>query len=92
MLPQGIADLLPPNKAQNRTLKSITSRVAVVESLVIDALPVGEISYIKVSLGMGHLGAPIAVPVVVAKGAQAGPIVGITSAVHGTYWGTSDCR
>ena len=54
-----------------------------VKSLDILSLPVDAISYVRVRMAKGPLDEPIAVPVLVARGAHAGPVLGITSTLHG---------
>jgi hypothetical protein len=55
---------------------------AVVKELDLDELPAGTVTRLRVRLAESALGEPIAVPVLVAKGAHAGPVLGITSAVR----------
>ncbi|KAJ3214195.1 hypothetical protein HDU67_001999, partial [Dinochytrium kinnereticum] len=47
------------------------------------ALPGGAVSRMWVALAEDGLNSPIRVPVIVAKGVKAGPVVGITAALHG---------
>ena len=56
---------------------------ALVESLDLASLPVAAITYLRVQLGVDPLSEALAAPVMVARGAHAGPVVGIMSAVHG---------
>ena len=54
-----------------------------VDSLEIDALPPGEFTRLFVDIVENGIGRSIQVPVVVARGKRPGPILGITSALHG---------
>ncbi|KAJ3112551.1 hypothetical protein HDU96_004435 [Phlyctochytrium bullatum] len=51
--------------------------------LDLQALPGGAVSRMWVALAEDGLNNPIRVPVIVAKGVKAGPVVGITAALHG---------
>ncbi|KAJ3195326.1 hypothetical protein HK101_000516 [Irineochytrium annulatum] len=51
--------------------------------LDLQALPGGTVSRMWVALAEDGLNNPIRVPVIVAKGVKAGPVVGITAALHG---------
>ncbi len=55
----------------------------IVEQLKPDYLPEAEINKYWLHLVNDGLGAPVYVPVIVAKGKEAGPVVGLTAAVHG---------
>jgi len=57
--------------------------VGTVQRLDIRSLPVGRVSGMFVAMGSDPMQQPIAVPVMVARGATAGPVVMITSALHG---------
>eukprot|EP00474_Spongospora_subterranea_P002007 CRZ02465.1 hypothetical protein [Spongospora subterranea] len=57
--------------------------IPVVMALNVDALPPSSVTRMKIMLGTDALGFNITVPVIVAKGAFPGPILGITSALHG---------
>ncbi|TPX52325.1 hypothetical protein SeMB42_g01497 [Synchytrium endobioticum] len=70
---------LEPQKA----LVTIESDIPTTLQLDLDALPSGEISCLWISLGEDGLGLPHRVPVIVAKGPKAGPVVGMTAALHG---------
>ncbi len=52
-------------------------------TLDLEALPEGQISRFWMDLVANGIGQDILVPVVVAKGAQPGPVVGLTAVVHG---------
>ena len=54
-----------------------------VDKLEIEALPAGEFSRLFIELVENGMGRPIQSPVVVARGKKDGPILGITSALHG---------
>ncbi|KAI8850448.1 hypothetical protein BC829DRAFT_389450 [Chytridium lagenaria] len=51
--------------------------------LDLQALPGGAVSRMWVALAEDGLNSPIRIPVIVAKGVKAGPVVGITAALHG---------
>ena len=57
--------------------------VILTDDLLLDTLPGGAVSRLSVALVEDGLGRPIRVPVLVAKGARPGPVVGLTAAVHG---------
>lgn len=52
------------------------------QSLDLESLPVGE-SHLWIPLSTDIMGAAVAVPVVVCKGAKPGPVLGLTACVHG---------
>lgn len=54
-----------------------------VKSFDIYALPVNAVSYLRLRLAKGPLDEPIAIPIMIARGAHAGPVLGITSTLHG---------
>lgn len=56
--------------------------IPVVQRLHLGDLPVG-ITRLRVALGCNPLSEPVTVPVIVVKGATSGPVLGITSALHG---------
>ena len=56
---------------------------AAVSQLELDNLNKGEIHRLAVKLVTNELGQPMHLPVLVAKGVDEGPIVGLTAAVHG---------
>jgi uncharacterized protein len=51
--------------------------------LVLEDWPKGAISKFWVQISDDALGTPIAVPVLLARGAHPGPVVGVTAAIHG---------
>lgn len=57
--------------------------VGTVSHLHISSLPVGAVTCLRMEMGVGSLSEPILVPVMVARGAHSGPVLGITSAMHG---------
>lgn len=57
--------------------------VPVVPALDLAAMPPGSFHRLRLSMGTDPLSEAIALPVLVAKGARAGPVLGISSAVHG---------
>lgn len=77
--------LLPKSEQAPRKSKLDISfpDVPILSGLNIHSLPSGEKTLLKISLGVDALAEPLTVPVMVAKGSREGPIVGITSAVHG---------
>ena len=54
-----------------------------VKGIDLESLPLGAISRLRVRLAESALGEPLSVPVLVARGRHAGPVLGITSALHG---------
>ncbi|KAJ1666380.1 hypothetical protein IW140_001110 [Coemansia sp. RSA 1813] len=69
--------------AMNPKVRTIASDVPTVTGLDLNMFPVGKISRVWIALAEDGLGMPIRVPVIVARGSVAGPVVGITSALHG---------
>ncbi|KAJ2358961.1 hypothetical protein IWW50_000346 [Coemansia erecta] len=65
------------------TARRIVPAVPTVTELDLEGFPAGQISRVWVALAEDALGLPIRVPVIVARGAAAGPVVGITAALHG---------
>jgi predicted deacylase len=61
----------------------VEDEVPTVTDLALNALPAGEITQLKLALAKDAFGQSISVPVIVAKGKYEGPVVGITSALHG---------
>eukprot|EP01138_Halocafeteria_seosinensis_P006223 gb/GECG01006364.1/.p1 GENE.gb/GECG01006364.1/~~gb/GECG01006364.1/.p1 ORF type:complete len:602 (+),score=69.41 gb/GECG01006364.1/:1-1806(+) len=61
----------------------VSQPVVTVSKLDLNSLPAGKVTWLYVSLGESPLSQPLSVPVMVMKGSVAGPIVGITSALHG---------
>lgn len=55
----------------------------VIKELNLDEVPSGKISRFWVHLVTDGMGMPTYVPIIVAKGEEAGPVLGITAAVHG---------
>jgi uncharacterized protein len=55
----------------------------VVDRLDVEALPQGQVSRLALALVDDELGSPLHLPVLVARGATAGPLFGITCALHG---------
>jgi predicted deacylase len=58
------------------------TEIATVDRLTVD-IPPRQVRRFRVQLTVDGLGGPIAVPVLVARGAAAGPVLGITAALHG---------
>ncbi len=65
------------------TLQSAFPGVRTVQALDLEVLPSGAISRLMVQLAHDGMGQPVSVPVLVAKGERAGPVFGLTAAVHG---------
>jgi len=59
------------------------SDVPVIDALVPDELPRGELCRRWVEISSAALGSPVLVPVLAARGRQDGPVLGVTAALHG---------
>jgi len=59
------------------------SELAVIKNINLDTIPAGEITRYWLEVVEDGMGVPIRVPIMVAKGNEDGPVVGITAAVHG---------
>lgn len=57
--------------------------IKIVTELDLEAAPAGQISKYYLHLVDNGLAQPIYVPVIVAKGREAGPVLGLTAAIHG---------
>lgn len=55
----------------------------VIHFLELDEFPKNEISYALLHVVSNGLGQPIHIPIIVAKGEEEGPVLGVTAAVHG---------
>lgn len=55
----------------------------IIESLSPDLVPPGTIKHFWLHLINDGLGVPVYIPVIIAKGKEEGPVVGLTAAVHG---------
>jgi predicted deacylase len=64
-------------------LKGFDTEAVSINQLDLAAAPAGQISRYWLRLVRDGLGLPVHVPVIVARGREEGPIVGITAAVHG---------
>jgi hypothetical protein len=73
---QAMMDRLPSiqRKVLPRKVRIVDPTVVTVSTLDIASLPVGEISYLRVSLGESALSQPISVPVIVARGTKDGQV------------------
>jgi len=73
------------NEAAEENLEEleIQEELPVYDDLDIDGLPVGQISRMHIAMVPNELGRRIEIPVIVAKGKMSGPVLGITSALHG---------
>ncbi|KAJ1905039.1 hypothetical protein LPJ81_002147, partial [Coemansia sp. IMI 209127] len=69
--------------AASSKVRTIASDVPTVTELDLNMFPSGKVSRVWIALAEDGLGMPISVPVIVARGSVAGPVVGITSALHG---------
>ena len=72
------------------------SSVPIVRRLDLDSLPLGSITRLRVRLAQTALDEPLTVPVLVARGRHAGPVLGITSAVRereqgSAFWVRASC-
>lgn len=54
-----------------------------VPTLDLESLPPGAVHRLRVELAHDGLGRPVAVPVLVARGKEPGPVFGLTTAIHG---------
>lgn len=57
--------------------------VPLVERLVVEDYPLGQVSQVVVQMVGDALGRPLVVPVAVVRGVEPGPVVGLTAAIHG---------
>jgi hypothetical protein len=57
--------------------------VATITQLDLASIPSGTIQYYWLKIISDGMGTPISIPVMVAKGKEAGPVLGLTAAVHG---------
>ena len=55
----------------------------VIEELNLEATPPGEVQRFLLHLVTDGMGLPVFIPIIVAKGTEEGPVVGLTAAVHG---------
>jgi hypothetical protein len=60
---------------------------ATVKALDIASLPINAITNLRIRMAKGALDEAVSVPVIVARGAHPGPVLGITSAVSGGWAG-----
>mmetsp|Transcript_25639 Transcript_25639/g.72586 ORF Transcript_25639/g.72586 Transcript_25639/m.72586 type:complete len:549 (-) Transcript_25639:398-2044(-) len=61
----------------------IEDDVPIVRELILESLPPGKVTQLKLGIQMDEMGEWIAVPVLIAKGKFEGPVLGLTSALHG---------
>ncbi|KAJ2595165.1 hypothetical protein GGF39_003935 [Coemansia sp. RSA 1721] len=73
-----LVDAEPKSRAQR-----VVQPIPTLTELDIESFPVGKISRVWIALAEDGMGLPIRVPVMIARGALQGPIVGITAALHG---------
>ncbi len=59
------------------------SKIMEIEALDIESFPKGMISRAKITIVRDGMGAPVQVPLLVARGNKPGPVFGITAALHG---------
>lgn len=62
---------------------STMHRVPIIEEFDLDDTPRGEIRHYWLNIISDPFGSPVCVPVMVARGIENGPILGLTAAVHG---------
>lgn len=55
----------------------------VVDKLEVAKMPKGKITRLLVNMVANGIGSPIQIPIMVARGAKPGPVLGITAAIHG---------
>ncbi|TXB66329.1 succinylglutamate desuccinylase/aspartoacylase family protein [Phaeodactylibacter luteus] len=65
------------------TFTALPDDAPVIRELDLEEVPAGETRRFWLHLVTDGMGLPVFVPVIVAKGAEAGPVVGLTAAVHG---------
>lgn len=59
------------------------SDAPLIENLDLSQIPTGQISRYWLQIATDGIGVPIRIPVIVAKGQEDGPVLGLTAAVHG---------
>lgn len=59
------------------------SETEIVDRLVVEDLPRGAITRLRVRMLYNAMGQPVLMPIIVVRGADDGPTVGITAAIHG---------
>jgi hypothetical protein len=64
-------------------IKEVENDALSISQLDLSAAPKGKITRYWLKLVRDGLGLPVLIPVIVARGHQAGPVVGVTAAVHG---------
>jgi predicted deacylase len=69
--------------SSSSSCSSSAADVPFVHELDLSSLPPGSLTRLRVILGTDRLSQHLAVPVLVARGAHAGPVLGVTAAVHG---------
>lgn len=55
----------------------------VIDTLDIESMPKGQLQKCWLIMGSDGLGLPMQIPILIAKGQNSGPVVGITAAIHG---------
>ncbi|KAJ3383263.1 hypothetical protein HDU84_003742 [Entophlyctis sp. JEL0112] len=73
----------PPTFSARHQNESDVPPAVVADELVIDDFPVGKISTVWINMVKEGLSEWIRVPVIVARGVNPGPVLGITAVVHG---------
>ncbi|MEL6718382.1 MAG: succinylglutamate desuccinylase/aspartoacylase family protein, partial [Bacteroidota bacterium] len=71
------------NKSKNNMLLGTTDHIEIIEKLDLSIVPKGQITRYWLRLVRDGMGVYMNVPLIVAKGYEAGKTVGITAAVHG---------
>lgn len=58
-------------------------KTPLVENIQLDSLKQGQVHQFYLKMGQNATGSPLKIPVLVAKGASDGPVLGLTAAIHG---------
>lgn len=61
----------------------LNEEAPVIERLNLEEVPAGEVQRYLLHLVTDGMGLPVYIPVIIARGTAAGPVVGLTAAVHG---------
>ncbi|MEZ5042195.1 MAG: succinylglutamate desuccinylase/aspartoacylase family protein [Saprospiraceae bacterium] len=66
-----------------KVVKGVHENVSVINNLIIADIPFGEITSYWFHIVTDGIGMPVRVPVIVARGLEPGPTLGVTAAIHG---------
>ena len=66
-----------------KVVKEVNENVSVINNLIIADIPFGEITSYWFHIVTDGIGMPVRVPVIVARGLEPGPTLGVTAAIHG---------